>query len=147
MRTFSMLPWQLAPYHRYTIESMAVAVILWQQVWVEDGGGASATIEEIHGDSGVTPWLLRHWLGVLVAGLRSSHRVLRRWYDLDDIKSAQNRDRAGLLDEVYAYFTTISSRDPPQRKALCEVFRKYGAATGRHMVGRPSLERLSLSGQ
>jgi hypothetical protein len=136
--TFSLLPCQLAPYHRYTIESMVLAVLLWRQVYSEEGV-VGAVEKELSGDSEVTPWLLRHWLGVLVAGLRLAHPVLQRWYDLDDIRSARGRD--GLLDEVHAYFVVFGSRDPPLRECLPEVLGRYSAATGRHLVGKPSQER------
>jgi hypothetical protein len=137
--TFSLLPWQLAPYHRYTIESMVLAVLLWRQVLAEDGGGAGAAVEELPGDSDVTPWLLQHWLGVLVAGLRLAHSALREWYDLDGIRSAG--DRSGLLDEVHAYAVGIGGRDPPSRSGLREAMRRYGAAAKRPLAGRLSQER------
>lgn len=140
-RTFSLLPWQLAPYHRYTLESMLLAVLLWRQVVVEGEGGAGVAVEELPGDSDVSPWLLRHWLGVLVAGFRLAHSELREWYDLDGILSAGSRDRAGLLDEVYAYAVSIGGRDPPSRKGLREAMRRYGAATRRPLAGRLSQER------
>lgn len=138
-RTFSLLPWQLVPYHRYTLESMALAVLLWRQVFAEDGGSAGAAVEELPGDSGVTPWLLHRWVAVLVAGLRLAHPVLRRWYDLDGIRSAT--DRAGLLDEAHAYLSAIGCRGPPPRGGLGEAPRRYGAVAGRHLAGRPSQER------
>jgi len=136
-----MLPCQLAPYHRYTIESMVLALLLWRQVFAEDGGGPVAAAEELSADSGATPWLLRRWLGVLVAGLHLAHPVLRGWYDLEGIRSAGGRDWPGLLNEVYAYVAAFGSRDPPLRRGLREALRRYGAATGRHLAGTPSQER------
>jgi len=32
-RTFSMLPYQLVPYHRYTLQSMILTVLLWREYW------------------------------------------------------------------------------------------------------------------
>lgn len=141
-RTFSMLPCQLAPYHRYTLESMVLAVLLWRQVLVEEGVGAGAAVEELPGDSDVSPWLLRHWLGVLVAGFRLAHSALREWHDLDRIRSAGSRDQVGLLDEVHAYVAAFGGgRDPPSRSGLREAMRRHGAATRRPLAGRLSQER------
>ncbi|MFO8073598.1 MAG: hypothetical protein R6V85_17195 [Polyangia bacterium] len=140
-RTFSLLPWQLAPYHRYTVESMVLAVLVWRQVVAEGDGGVCAAVEELPGDAGVSPWLLRRWRGVLIAGLRLAHSVLRERHDLEEIRSADGRDGPGLLDEVHAYAVLIGGRDPPSRRGLREAVRRYGATAGRHLVGRPSQER------
>ena len=46
--TFSLLPWQLAPYHRYTIVSMAWAVLLFREVFADGDGGPGVAIEMLH---------------------------------------------------------------------------------------------------
>jgi hypothetical protein len=76
-RTFSLLPCQLAPYHRYTIESMILALLLVLQVCREEDSGVSAALEEFPADSDVTPWLLAYWRGVVLRALRGLVRSVR----------------------------------------------------------------------
>ena len=138
-RTFSLLPYQLAPYHLYTIESMILAVFLWSEILAEDSGGASSAVEELPGDCHVTPWLLRHWLGVVIVGLRGGHAVLLKWYDLSGIRSGESPTEK--LAEVYIYSRSLGSRGPPSRLGLRNMMRRYSRHTGRHLLGIPSQER------
>ena len=130
LRTFSLLPHQLAPYHLYTIESLILAVLLWSEIYAEGEGGASSAVEELPGDCHVTPWLLRHWLGVVVVGLRSGHAILSQWYDLSGIHSGDSP--VERLDEVYSYIRCLGSRGPPSRLGLRAMVRRYSRYTGRH---------------
>jgi hypothetical protein len=143
MRTFSLLPYQLAPYHQYTIESMIWALLLWYEIHEEAAGGASKAADELPADSSVTPWLLRHWLGVVALGLRSGHSVLRDWYELSGIHSGDRPDE--MLREVYSYCLCFGSRGPPNRLSLRAAMRRLGSVAGRHLVGVPSQERRRLS--
>ena len=142
-RTFSLLPYQLAPYHLYTIESMILAVLVWCEVCEEDESGASAAVSELPGDCNVTPWLLRHWLGVVVVGLRGGHAVLCQWYDLSGIHSGDSL--VEKLAEVLRYFRCFGSRGPPSRLGLRGILRRYSRHTGRHFLGIVSQERGRLS--
>jgi hypothetical protein len=49
------LPYQLAPYHRYTIESMIMAVLLWSEIHTAGEGSVTAAVDELPGDCQVTP--------------------------------------------------------------------------------------------
>jgi hypothetical protein len=142
-RTFSLLPYQLAPYHLYTVESMIKAVVLWSEILADGDGGAAAAVEELPGDCAVTPWLLRNWLGVVIVGLRAAHSVLCRWVDLSSIRSGE--DTAGRLNEVSGYFQSLRSRGPPSRSALRTMVQRYSLETKRHLLGIPSQERRRLS--
>lgn len=139
MRTFSLLPYQLAPYHLYTIESMLVAVLVWCELHKEERGGASKAVNELPGDCHVTPWLLRNWLGVAIVALRGGHAVLCRWYDMSAIHSGDST--AERLDEVYSYHRSFGSRGPPSRVELRAVVARYSCQTKRHLLGKPSQER------
>jgi hypothetical protein len=138
-RTFSLLPYQLVPYHLYTVESMLLAVLVWCEIHKEEDGGASTALAELHNDCRVTPWLLRNWLGVVVMGLRGGHPTLREWYDLSGIHSGDNL--SGMLHEVYSYFQSFGSRGPPSRLVLKAVVKRYSQVTGRHLLGIPSQDR------
>lgn len=134
-RTVSLLPYQLAPYRVYTVESMILAVVLWAEIAADGDGGALAAVEELSGDCAVTPWLLRNWLGVVVIGFRCAHPVLCRWVDLTSIHSGE--DTAEKLDEVMRYSLRLGSRGPPLRAAV----QRYSRFTGRHLLGVSSQER------
>jgi len=143
MRTFSLLPYQLAPYHQYTIESIILAVLIWSEIQAEGGGCAFAAVEELPGDCQVTPWLLRNWLGVVIVGLRSAHPVLCQWYDLTGVHSGDNPTER--LSEVLSYFRSLGSRGPPSRLVLRDMVRRYSRHTSRQLLGIPSQERGRLS--
>jgi len=138
-RTFSLLPYQLAPYHAYTVDSMILAVVLWAEIHAAGDGGSGAAVEELPGDCGVTPWLLRNWLGVVIAGLRRAHPELCRWIELTEIRSGD--DTAEKLDEVSRYVQRLGSRGPPLRAAI----QRYSRQAKRHLLGVPSQERRRLS--
>lgn len=142
-RTFSLLPHQLAPYHLYTIESMIMAVVLWSELLAREGNGATAAVEALPGDCHVTPWLLRHWLGLVLVGFRGGHAVLCRWHDLSGLHSGERL--LERLDEICDYYRSLGSRGPPSRLGLREMVRRYSRVTGRPFLGAPSQERGRLS--
>lgn len=140
MRTFSLLPHHLAPYHRYSVSSMAQALELSHQVQSEDGGGMAATVQELCPDSRVTPWLLSIWLTIFVVCLRRAHPVLRTWYELSRIRSGETTPE--LLIEVHQYVLAVSPRGPPGRpQSIHSLLKRYTRHTGRYLVGTPSQER------
>lgn len=141
--TFSLLPYQLAPYRLYTVESMIFAVLVWCELHREDEGDATKALRSLHNDCRVTPWLLRNWLGVVVVGFRSGHPFLGQWYDLSGIHSGNSPGE--MLDEVYGYYSSFGSRGPPSRKDLRAVLRRYSCHTDRHLLGKPFQERGGLS--
>ena len=137
-RTFSLLPYQLAPYHAYTVESMILAVVLWAEIHAAGDGEAEAAVEELPGDCEVTPWLLRNWLEVVIVGLHRAHSVLCSWIELTDIRSGD--DTVEKLDEVSRYVRRLGSRGPPLRAAI----QRYSRQAKRHLLGVPSQERRRL---
>ena len=145
MRTFSLLPYQLAPYRLYTIESMILAVLVWCEFHRDGEGESPEAVGSLHDDCRVTPWLLRNWLGVVVMGLRGVHAVLCRWYDLSGIHSGDSP--AEMLDEVYDYHLSFGERGPPSISELRQMVRSYSRHTKCHLLGIPSQERGGLSAQ
>lgn len=143
MRTVSMLPYQLAPYHQYSIESIMKAVFIWCYLYEECRGKAWAAAEKLPEDCDVTPWLLRNWLGLVVVGFRSAHSVLCQWYDLSDIHSGDNP--VEKLREVSCYLRKLKIRGPPEHAAFRFVLQRYGCHSGRHFLGIPSQDRMRLS--
>jgi hypothetical protein len=140
MRTFSLLPHQLAPYHRYTVSSMVQALELAHQVQCEDGGGMGATVQELSADCRVTPWLLSIWLTIFVVCMRRAHHVLGTWYELSQIRSGETTPE--LLVEVHQYFMAVSLRGPPGRpQSIQSLLKRYTKHSGRYLVGTPSQKR------
>lgn len=124
---------------------MILAVLVWCEILAEseETYGASATVAELPGDSNVTPWLLQHWLGVVLIGLHGGHPTLCQWYDLSGIHSGDSL--VEKLAEVLCYFRCFGSRGPPSRLNLRAMVRRYSCHTGRHFLGIPSQERTRLS--
>jgi hypothetical protein len=140
LRTFSLLPHQLAPYHRYSVDSMVITlVVAWRLC---DGQGKprlEKTLEELPGDCDVTVWLLSCWVYALGQGLRGAHPVLCRWHDLSAVRSG-----AGLADtlgEVALYLGALGARGPPRIEGIEEVLLRYGSGTGRFLIGTASQDR------
>jgi hypothetical protein len=140
LRTFSLLPHQLAPYHRYTVDSMVITlVVAWR---LSDGQGKprlEKTLDELPGDCDVTPWLLSCWVQVLGQGLRGAHPVLAGWHDLSAVRSGTRL--ADTLSEVALYLGTLGIRGPPRIEGIEEVLLRYGSQTGRFLIGTASQDR------
>ena len=138
-RTFSLLPMQLIPYHRYTLSAIVNALLLAQQLhdlakrhpFREASDALSATL--------VTPVLFRRWLCTVVMGLRRAHAILAAVRDLTHLRS--QTDRTGQLDEVAAYVTAFAARDPPECAAIDTLVRSYTQRTPLFLCGTPSQAR------
>jgi hypothetical protein len=143
-RTFSMLPYQLAPYFAYTIESMIKLLVLVWQVREEDDRGVQAALSEIQGeDVDVTPWLVACWLMSVLAGLRRAHASLARFYDLSDIDT-----RSRPLDEVLCYVRAFGPRGPPATGDVLRLaMERCARLSGMPLVGTPSQHRCAHAGR
>ena len=139
-RTFSLLPHQLAPYHRYTVDSMVITlVVAWR---LSDGQGKprlEKTLEELPADCDVTLWLLQCWVQTLARGLRGAHPVLCGWHDLSGMRSGSRP--VDQLREVAQYLGALGVRGPPRIEGLEEVLLRYGARVGRFLIGTASQDR------
>lgn len=136
LKTFSMLPFQLAPYHQYTVATMLTALVLAQQVLIEDGKGLGQTVLELPVESLVTTWLLRCWLGKVLKGLRRAHAELAVGHDLVGI--CTGRGLHDDLSEVRFYLTAFSGRGPPGCRSANHLIEHHARRTRRFLVGAPS---------
>ena len=100
-KTFSLLPIQLIPYFQYTVDAVVGTLFFGmgcRQMGQKGFHGASL---EVDPDSGVTPWLITCWLIAVVRGLGRGHAVLKRLYNLDDVRTLE---RAQGWQEGAAYY-------------------------------------------
>jgi len=139
LRTFSLLPGQLVPYHLYTLESIIGVLLLVRQVREEDGAGVGPALGELVGDSRLGPALVAAWLGLVLRGLRRAHPVLANHFDLSMVSSASRAP--AQYDELYAYCTALGARAPPGRHCLDEACSLYASETRQCLIGRPSQQR------
>ena len=140
MRTFSLLPCQLLPYHRYTVATMVLALLLAYNAAETDHRGFCTVAEQwLPVDAVITGWLLACWLNVIVAGFRRSHAWLAKRYDLRRVSSA--RTPAVRLCEVHTYCDAIFARGPPTAGDITAVAGAYGSANQRFLFGSPSQSR------
>jgi len=140
LRTFSLLPHQLAPYHRYTVDSMVSAVVLAWGLSQEQGRPRrEKPLDELPADCDVTLWLLSCWVQVLGQGLRGAHPVLCGWHDLSAVRSGTRL--ADELREVAQYLGALGARGPPRIEGIDEVLLHYGSRTGRFLIGTASQDR------
>jgi hypothetical protein len=120
-----MLPWELAPYHIYTIESMIRLLLVVDR---STRGVATTVIDEAP-ESDVGPWLIVCWIRAFVVGLGRARHVLRRKYELDDLATD------GGMREVAEHLEAVS-RDPPQIVSMW-CWKRIGMP----LVGTPSQHR------
>ena len=138
-RTFSLLPTQLIPYHRYTAASVVGALLL----AMEHRRSLFAVSEKrLDVKSRANGYLLLAWLLVLVRGLRRAHPWLQNRYALSAMRSAKGRRVAEWLAELRAYLTALLPRASPEIGCeLARVVAVYAHETGRFVFGVPSQER------
>jgi hypothetical protein len=141
-RTFSFLPVQLIPYFQYTVNAVLGTLLLGWGYWQRGQGGFWGATVEVDPESLVTPWLVAFWLAAVLRGLRRSHPLLRRWYDLTGIHSS---NRSGLWEEAASYFLAFGFiakiRWAPLLRDLVD---RYSRATQQFLFGTPSQQRASV---
>ena len=139
LRTFSLLPYQLAPYSRYTLRSKVLALLLAHQIHQDEGSGVYAAPQELPHDCLVTPYLLLFWLSQVVRALRRAHPDLCAGHDLSQVRSGQ--DLKSQLVEVSTYVRAFSPRGPPGARAVDRMLRHYALRTRKFFLGPPSQDR------
>lgn len=145
--TFSLLPCQLVPYCRYSLESIVGVLLLVWQAREEDDVGVGTALNELVGDSDLGPYLVGHWLGLVLRGLRRGHPVLSARYNLTGVRSSSSA--AEGLDELAAYCAAFAGnrpRAPPSRRSLNNPCALYANETHLFLIGRPSQHRRAAPG-
>lgn len=141
--TFSMLPYQLVPYHRYTIGAMVQALLVWREYW-KGGSGSSYLLAaeldtEAGGESGMTSSLLRLWGLMFQRWLRRAQSELALSYDFCSVSF--HGDFPSILDELFGYFESLSRGPPSRGEAVVACVHEHGRETGRFLFGVPSQGR------
>jgi hypothetical protein len=140
-RTVSLLPLELAPFHRYTVPTMLWVLVLLHGLF----GRESLSVEDavlgvVADDNDLTAGVVRRWSDVAVRGLRRGHAELRKEHDLSGIRSGTGL--RGRVGEVVAYLDACGVRGPPASAAeVVPLLRSYSRGTGRFLIGRPTQER------
>jgi hypothetical protein len=139
--TFSMLPYQLVPYHRYTLESMVFALLLWWELREdeESSGSGYSVSRSLSWKSRVSSSHLYAWLLICGSGLRRRHSELGDWYDLSAVCFGESLTKR--LEELYRYCTALCQRGPPRKDALRGAAIRYGMRSGGFLIGIPSQGR------
>ena len=60
---------------------------------------------DVDPDSDVTPYLIFSWLKIILSGFRRAHGVLKRFYNLADIRSSHS---TVTWEEAAAYFLCLA---------------------------------------
>jgi len=139
-KTFSLLPYWLAPYHQYTVRSILLAVLL-AAATQENGFGSLFCVAEkgLEGDCRATGFLLGRWLKLCLSGLHREHAELTRWAACDAPRPGLGvRDR---LQELAGYCRALGIRGPPGILGLDEVLERHARTTGRFLFGTASQQR------
>lgn len=137
-RTFSLLPDQLAPYHRYTVESMLGILLLVCQLREEQRCSVDAAVLQVPGDHDVLPYLVRCWAQVVWTGLIRGHPVLSQWHTLPTPSIEGSADFIVLVTQINAYGMALSGGSAPGRSCLREPSRHYARVTELPLMGIPS---------
>jgi hypothetical protein len=133
-----MLPYQLVPYHRYTVESMITAILLWAEYCKDpDEVGTAYQVEQLlPGDSRVSSWQLHCWLLAFRVGFSRAQGELFEIYDFAGVPFG-----APAIYEVHGYFEAVSRGPPGRGEAVVSCVREHGRRTGRFLFGVPSQGR------
>jgi len=135
-KSFSLLPVQLIPYVQYTVGAVVGTLLLGMGYWQQGQKGFYGASEELDSESLVTPWLVACWLVAVLRGLRRGHTALRRFYDLDGIRSS------GAWEEAAGYFGAFGLRPKLERfSLLMDLVDRYSRTTGQFLFGTPSQYR------
>lgn len=129
--SFSFLPHQLIPFHRYTIEAIIGTLIMVYRYRVMGYRGFHGAAMDLDPDCSVTPWLIFKWLSLVVKGLRRAHAFLISLYPLSDLPVNPAKDR---MKEVFFYFTGLAG-SAPEARHLVTVAGVYSAGTGHALWG------------
>jgi len=139
-RTASLLPLELVPYHRYTLRSLVMCLLLFRVVWGDPERILEDIWNELPPDNKVTVYLVRYWLKELLRGLRRAHAQLRHEYGLEHVRTEPGW--GGKLNELHDYFCAFGIRGPPAGSSvMADLAKNYSRGTQRFLVGRPSQER------
>jgi hypothetical protein len=87
----------------------------------------------------VTLWLLDCWVQCIGQGLRGAHAVLAEWYELSTLRCKAGP--AETLSEVALYLGALGIRGPPRSAGIEHALLRYGARTGRFLIGTASQDR------
>lgn len=138
--TFSLLPTQLVPYCQYTVTAIIGALLLGLASRQQGEQGFRGAVLAVDPDSLVTPWLVACWLVLVRNGLRRAHAVLRQWYDLSAIRTAQRPGTA--WEEVAAYFRSLGW-NPEIRwgPRLQDLSHRFSRTTKRFLWGTSAQQR------
>jgi hypothetical protein len=138
--TFSLLPIQLVPYVQYTVAAIIGALLLGLASRQQGQQGLQGAVLAVDPDSLVTPWLVACWLVLVRKGLRRAHAVLRRWFDLDQIRTGERSEQA--WEEVAAYFRSLGW-NPGIRwgPRLQDLSHRFSRTTKRFLWGTPAQQR------
>jgi hypothetical protein len=144
-KTFSLLPIQLIPYFQYTVGAVVGTLLLGVGCWEMGQKGFYGAFQAVDPDSLVTPWLIACWLVMVVRGLRRSHAVLRRLYDLDGVRTSRRVESpTGAWEEAAAYFAAFGWKPKIDRLSLwMDLVYHYSRATSQFLFGTPSQYRSS----
>ena len=141
-KTVSLLPLELIPYCRYTLQSIVMTLLFFHAVWGTPGRTLEDIWDDLPPDSSVTVYLVRYWLCLVLRGFRRGHAELSQRYDLETIRTKIGL--AGDLTELHGYFDAFGIRGPPEGcYAVAQLAASYSEATGRFLVGRSSQDRRS----
>lgn len=142
-RTFSLLPIQLAPYHRYTIAAMVFALLL----SIKNKCSLFSVSEQmLDTDSMANGFLLTNWLGILLVGFRRAHHWLSSHFDLSVVRCEGRTGIEHLKAELHLYLQALLPKVSPRYAVEITVVVMDYAATGNlFLFGVPSQDRLHQS--
>lgn len=143
--TFSLLPYQLLPYHKVTLASMVQALLMWREFWREERhqGTAYEVEQELPGEAGVTSWLLRRWAAVFGVWLWRSREALKGEVMLDVTAFSQRPPE--ILDGLHTCFGAMCRGSPASGDGVLRFVFAHAETTRGFLLGTPSQGRTGAS--
>lgn len=141
LRTFSLLPYQLAPYHRYTVRSI-LGVLVWVALYKNNGGSVATAMRTLAGDSNVERNTLHPWLRAALDGFKRAHPVLSQSFDLEPVVNASRQSDPYAV--VLTYMVALHAHDPPGGDEIDDIGRHLAKQIRHPFLGTLSQHRPRL---
>jgi hypothetical protein len=147
-KTYSLLPHQIAPYHRYTVSSMTLCLLIAYEQRFQHQKPLSRLIDDLPedcADCNLTTGLILTWLTRMVLSLRRAKAALKGAYPWPEA-CFRTKTLEGMLNEIHPYILAIvepyaSPKEQHRVRRLDQMIAKYAHQTGTFLFGTPSQEQ------
>lgn len=138
-RTFSLLPYQLIPYHQYTVDSIIGTLLTVHHYQCLGQKGYHRACLELNPDCLVTPYLIQTWAMLVSSGFIRGHPFLKASYPLSVVAKATC---STMIQTIYLYLEGVAESATLHRRCILPVLRCFCDRVGNFLFGTSSRDRI-----